>query len=101
MRLHVVRYEDEALVWLVGSLDVHTVGEVRERLWALLIEGFTKIVVDASCLTSMDRVGLGVLDAVSGLVVERRGHFVVRSPSEEIGDFLAGVAVPSTITIVP
>jgi anti-anti-sigma factor len=96
----VVRYESEALVSLVGPLDVHTVGRVRERLWQLLIEGCTQIVIDASGLTSMDRVGLDVLDAVSCLVVERQGRFVVCSPSEEIGDFLARVRIPSTITIV-
>jgi anti-anti-sigma factor len=101
MRVDVVRYEDEALVWLAGALYFDTVGELRERLWALVIEGVTEIVVDARELTSMDRVSLDVLDAVSRLVVDRQGRFVVCSPSEEIGAFLARARVPATITIIP
>jgi hypothetical protein len=55
MRVHVVRYERETLVWLAGTLHFHTVGEVRERLWALLVEGVRDIVVDARDLMAMDR----------------------------------------------
>lgn len=100
MRVDAVRYEGEALVRLVGSLDCQTVGEVRERLWALLIEGVTEIVVDAGGLTSMDRIGLDVLDAVSRLLVEHGGRFVICSASETIGDFVTRARVPA-ITIVP
>lgn len=72
---------------------------VRERLWALLLEGVTEIVIDARGLTSMDRVGLDVLDAVSGLVVERRGRFVVCSPSEKIVDFVLRARIPAMTMI--
>jgi anti-anti-sigma factor len=100
IRIEVVRYEDEGLVWLAGALDVHTADDVRGRLWRLLIEGVTDIVVDASRLLSMDRIGLDVLDAVSHLVVERQGRFVVCSPSPAIGDFLTRAPIPATITII-
>jgi anti-sigma B factor antagonist len=52
-RTHVVEVE--------GQIDLYTAPELKERIWQVVDQGKTRVILDMSRVTFMDSTGLGVL----------------------------------------
>ncbi len=63
-----------AVVAICGEIDVHTSGELRTILFALVDDGHAQLVVDFSGVRFCDAAGLGVLVAVNNRVRESGGE---------------------------
>lgn len=73
--------EDEAVISVVGELDLFTAPRLREQILELLKGGTTSLVIDLSRLDFVDSSGLGVLVATLKRMRERDGSLMIRSPS--------------------
>ena len=67
-----------------GEIDLVTAPALGRRLFSLLDEGKTSLVVDLSRVTFMDSTGIGVLLNVLRRVGHRKGRLVLVCPTERI-----------------
>lgn len=62
MQLKITRDPERLTAALIGELDHHTAGEVREKIDAAILEGrCQQLVLDLSGLTFMDSSGIGLI----------------------------------------
>jgi anti-sigma B factor antagonist len=70
-----------ATVSVRGEVDVYTAPQLRERLYGVVAEGSSRVVLDLSAMTFIDSTGLGVVVGALKRLRESGGDLVLRSPS--------------------
>ena len=70
-----------ATVSVRGEVDVYTAPQLRERLYAVVGDGASRVVLDLSAMTFIDSTGLGVVVGALKRLRESGGDLVLRSPS--------------------
>ena len=73
---------ERTVVAISGELDVATSPELEREVLALLQEGVSEVVVDASGVDFIDASGIGVLVGGVNLARETGGQLVLRGTSE-------------------
>ncbi len=80
---------EEQVVRLAGSLDVRTVGRVRQQLNELIDRTDGDVIVDLERLDAVDATGLGVLFAVHRRAERLGRNLVLRHPVPAVARVLA------------
>ena len=75
--------DDEAVITLVGEVDVYTAPQVRDELQALIERGARRVVVDMAGTAFIDSTGLGVLVTALKRLAAHGGSLVVRKPDHQ------------------
>jgi anti-sigma B factor antagonist len=70
-----------ATVSVRGEVDVYTAPQLRDRLYAVVADGVTHVVLDLAAMTFIDSTGLGVIVGTLKRLREAGGDLVLRSPS--------------------
>lgn len=70
-----------ATVSVRGEVDVYTAPQLRERLYGVVGDGVTRVILDLSAMTFIDSTGLGVVVGALKRLRESGGDLVLRSPS--------------------
>lgn len=73
--------EGVATVSVRGEVDVYTAPQLRERLYGVVGDGATRVVLDLSAMTFIDSTGLGVVVGALKRLRESGGDLLLRSPS--------------------
>ena len=84
--VEVTRTETEAVVTVVGEIDVSTVSQMSSAVESVLVEAPPRVVLDLKAVTFCDSQGLGALVALSRkarmvqsvLVLTNVGDFLIR-----------------------
>ena len=96
------REREAAIVEVTGDIDLTTVAELRERLFALADEG-QSLVIDLNRVTFIDSTGLGVLIGTARRADERGGslHAVCSQPQPRKLLWMTGVdrRIPLSATV--
>ena len=78
MQLELIRRPDGLTARLIGELDHHGAGEVRERIdAAVLQQSCRRLELDFSGLTFMDSSGIGLIMGRYRLLRDRGGHVAI------------------------
>ena len=99
MRLEVIEDRDHTVpvLRLFGGLDISTVGQLRERVIALLEEEIPALALDMSQVTFADSSGLGTLLAGKKRALEKNvGYYLVDCPAP-LQDLIALVGLDQVI----
>src|ERR1700722_15610111 len=96
------REREAAIVEVTGDIDLTTVAELRERLFALA-DGGQSLIVDLNRVTFIDSTGLGVLIGTARRAAAHgaSGHAVCSRPQTRKLLWLTGVdrRIPLTATV--
>ncbi len=85
MQLELTRQEDELTARLVGELDHHGAGEVRERIdTAILQQRCRRLALDFSGLTFMDSSGIGLIMGRYRLMCSLGGDLRIQGASKRL-----------------
>ena len=85
MQLELTRQDDELIARLIGELDHHGAGEVRERIdTAVLQHRCRKLKLDFSGLTFMDSSGIGLIMGRYRLMCSLGGGLTVQGASTRL-----------------
>lgn len=85
MQLELTRQDDELTARLIGELDHHGAGEVRERIdTAILQHRCRRLNLDFSGLTFMDSSGIGLIMGRYRLMCSFGGGLIVQGASQRL-----------------
>ena len=82
VRLSIV--DGEAIVVVVGELDVFSAADLREALRKAATSHVDRVVVDAAGVSFIDVLGLNVLVGMATECRDRGMDFALRNPSDEV-----------------
>jgi anti-sigma B factor antagonist len=86
------------LVTVTGEIDIATVAQLRERLWALAASG-RPLVADLGQVSFMDASGLGALAGVARLAAEHGGSLQVVCARKQIRRMFRLTGLDGTIPL--
>ena len=89
-----------ATVSVRGEVDVYTAPQLRERLYAVVGDGATRVVLDLSAMTFIDSTGLGVVVGALKRLRESGGDLVLRSPSRSTRKVLEITGLTRIVEII-
>ena len=89
-----------ATVSVRGEVDVYTAPQLRERLYSVVGDGATRVVLDLSAMTFIDSTGLGVVVGALKRLRESGGDLVLRSPSRSTRKVLEITGLTRIVEIV-
>lgn len=94
--------DDHAVTVLrcVGEVDVATVGVLRDRIHALLIDGSSHLVLDLDQVTFIDSLGLGTLIGAHKRARVLQGSLVIVCTSAPVLRVLVATALDRVFTVV-
>jgi len=88
------------IVKIVGELDHHSAGELREQLDSKIItEGISNLVFDLSDLVFMDSSGIGVIIGRYKLIKSLGGEVYIVSTSKNVDKLLSLSGIPDIIKV--
>jgi anti-sigma B factor antagonist len=73
---------DDAIVHVVGDLDISTAPDLRSRVLTVIDDGWTRIQIDLTACEFIDSVGLGILVAILRRARSRGGDVEIHAPFE-------------------
>jgi anti-sigma B factor antagonist len=88
-----------ATVTVRGEVDVYTAPQLRQRLYAVVADGVSNVVLDVAGMTFIDSTGLGVIVGTLKRLREGGGELVLRSPSRSTRKVLDITGLTRIITI--
>ena len=94
------RSADVTVVRCAGELDVATVGQLRDRLSTLQVDGVTHLVLDLDEVTFLDSLGLGALIGAHKRARVLQGSFVIVCTSRPVLRVLSATALDRVFTVV-
>ena len=71
----------DATVAITGEVDVYTAPQLRERLYTVIADGASHVVLDLESMTFIDSTGLGVIVGTLKRLRQGGGDLVLRAPS--------------------
>ncbi len=100
MHFNFVIKKNTLIVKIVGELDHHSAGELREQLDSKIItEGISKLVFDLSDLVFMDSSGIGVIIGRYKLIKSLGGEVYIVSTSKNVDKLLSLSGIPDIIKV--
>lgn len=95
--------EDQAVVRMVGELDISTAPQLRETVLKLLQPsmGIGIVILDLNDVTFVDSTGLGVLAASRQRVEREGGALVLRGPRPNTLKVLEVTGLDRVFTVEP
>ena len=72
------------VVDVTGEIDLHTAPTFRERVYELIDQGTTRILLNLSSLDFMDSTGLGVMIGSLKRLKERDGTLALAAPQHSV-----------------
>jgi anti-anti-sigma factor len=90
---------DIVLVKLAGPLDIAGAGEIEVPLTDISGK-FSKVIVNLAEVTFLASIGIRVLVKTARAISNRKGRFVVCSPTEEARKVLRSTGIDSIIPVV-
>lgn len=91
---------DAATVTVRGEVDVYTAPQLRQRLYAVVADGVSNVVLDVSGMTFIDSTGLGVIVGTLKRLREGGGELWLRSPSRSTRKVLDITGLTRIVSIV-
>ena len=100
MHFNFVIKKNTLIVKIVGELDHHSAGELREQLDSKIItEGISNLVFDLSDLVFMDSYGIGVIIGRYKLIKSLGGEVYIVSTSKNVDKLLSLSGIPDIIKV--
>ncbi|MBE7013134.1 MAG: anti-sigma F factor antagonist [Ruminococcaceae bacterium] len=100
MHFNFVIKKNTLIVKIVGELDHHSAGELREQLDSKIItEGISNLVFDLSDLVFMDSSGIGVIIGRYKLIKSLGGEVYIVSTSKNVDKLLSLSGIPDIIKV--
>ena len=90
---------DIVLVKLAGPLDIAGAGEI-EMPFSVMSGKFNKVIVNLAEVTFLASIGIRVLVKAARAIGNRKGRFVVFSPTEEARKVLRSTGIDTIIPVV-
>jgi anti-sigma B factor antagonist len=100
MQANVVNEDDQAIVQVLGEVDVASAGVLWETLQTAAIAG-PRVVVDLSETLFIDSSGLAVLVRAHNQLSTVGGALVLRAPHERVSKVLGIAGLDCYLTIEP
>jgi anti-sigma B factor antagonist len=94
-------HEDIVIVKLAGSLDSSNLPDVEKLLDTLVMEGWTRIVLNVEEVDYISSLGVGVFLRFQSKLQSCAGLMVLAAPSQPIRGALDSLGLSSVIPIVP
>jgi len=93
-------HEDIVVVKLAGSLDSANLPDVEKMLNTLVMEGWTRIVLNAEKVDYISSLGVGVFLSFQSKLENCAGMMVLAAPSEPIRQILNVLGLTSVVPVV-
>jgi anti-sigma B factor antagonist len=96
-----VAVEDgNATVAITGEVDVYTAPQLRERLYAIIADGASRIVLDLEAMTFIDSTGLGVIVGALKRLRQGGGDLILRAPGRSTRKVLDITGLTQIVEII-
>lgn len=90
---------DILMVKLTGALDIAGAGEI-DMPFSVISGKHTKVIVNLADVTFLASIGIRVLVKAARTIGQRKGRFVVFSPTEEARKVLRSTGIDTIIPVV-
>src|SRR3954447_10301506 len=87
------------VVEAAGQVDLFSAPSLKERIWQLIDDEKTRLVVDLTDVTFMDSTGLGVLIGARKRLLPKRGELALVVTREAIDNLFELTGLDGTFTI--
>jgi anti-sigma B factor antagonist len=91
---------DGATVTVRGEVDVYTAPQLRQRLYSVVADGASTVILDVADMTFIDSTGLGVIVGTLKRLREGGGELTLRAPSRSTRKVLDITGLTRILSIV-